>query len=111
MRRALAVVHDYGELVVALRNRAEQLNISNLVLDDVSGLQSGYTSKCLTLGLKRKTLGRLSLGVLLQALGLQLVVVEDPEALARVRPRLEPRRKNGMHRRPAGGEQQSSPVR
>jgi hypothetical protein len=98
MRRALAVVHDYSELVAALRARAEALNVSNLVLDEVSGLQSGYSGKLLSLHPKR-TLGRLSLGLLLATLGVQLVMVEDREALKRVKGRLEPRKHNGAHRR------------
>ena len=72
-------------------------------------MQDGYTSKCLSLNPKRN-LGRLSLGLMLSTLGLKLAVLEDKEALARVRPRLEPRKHNGAHRRPAGG-QQATPVR
>jgi len=98
--RRLAVVSDYAGLVAVLRARADALNVSNLTLDDVTGLPSGYCGK--VLGLKRnRTLGRLSLGLVLQSLGLRLAVLEDPEALARVKPRLEPRKHNGAHRRPA----------
>jgi hypothetical protein len=99
--RRLAVVSDYQGLVSALRARADELDVSNETLDATTGLASGYTSKVLGLGSGR-SLGRLSLGVLLTALGLQLVVVEDPEALARVRGRLVPRKKNGIHRRALG---------
>ena len=107
--RRIAVVSNYAELVSALRERAEALNISNMTIDLTSGLQSGYTSKVLSLRPKR-TLGRLSLGLMLSTLGLRLIVVEDKEQLARVRGRLEPRKKNGLHRRPGpvnGGQQQS----
>jgi len=82
--------------------------VSNLTIDEVSGLQSGYTGKLLAISPSRN-LGRLSLGCLLSTLGLRLVVVEDPEALARVRPRLERRKHNGKHRQlgPAGQQQHS----
>jgi hypothetical protein len=104
--RRIAVVSNYSELIACLRQRAETLNISNVVLDDVSGLQDGYSGKLLSLNPKR-TLGRLSLGLMLGALGLRLIVVEDREALKRVKGRLEPRKRNGLHRqlRPAGGQQ------
>jgi hypothetical protein len=73
------------------------LDVSNLVLDDVTGLPSGYSGKLLSRRFRR-TLGRVSLGVLLQALGVKLVVVEDPAALDRVRDRLTQRKANGRHR-------------
>jgi hypothetical protein len=102
--RRLAVVSDYSELVAALRARAEALDVSNLTLDEVTGLPSGYSGKVLG---RSQILGRLSLGLLLDALGLRLVVIEDPEVFARIAPRLERRRKNGAHRQlgPAGGQQ------
>ena len=101
--RRIAVVHDYAGLVSALRERAEALNISNMTIDLTSGLQSGYTGKVLSLRPKRQ-LGRLSLGLMLSTLGVQLVMVEDPEQLARMRPRLVKRKKNGpgRHIEPAG---------
>jgi hypothetical protein len=102
--RRLAVISDYSELIAALRARADALNISNLTIDLVSGMQSGYTSKCLAIR-PRRTLGRLSLGLVLSTLGLKLAVLEDKEQLARMRPRLERRKKNGIHRRPAGQQQ------
>ena len=53
----------------------------------MAGLTSGYVGKVIGINGKR-SLGRVSLGVLLSALGLKLLVVEDPEGLARIRPRL-----------------------
>jgi hypothetical protein len=95
--RRIAVVSDYAELVSCLRARAEALNISNETLDGVTGLTSGYAGKLLSRRFRR-TLGRVSLGVLLAALGLRLVVEEDPAALDRVRDRLTQRKANGRHR-------------
>jgi hypothetical protein len=95
--RRIAVVSDYRELVAALRARAEALDVSNLVLDDITGLASGHTGKLLSLYPKR-TLGRVSLGALLAALGVKLVVIEDPEALDRVKGRLTQRAPQGPRR-------------
>jgi hypothetical protein len=86
--RPIAIAREYGELINALRDRAEELNVSRETLDAVSGLQSGYTAKLLV-GLKG--LGRVSLGPLLGSMGVVLVVMEDPIALAKVRDRLVPR--------------------
>ena len=107
-RRQIAVVSNYYELVACLRARADTLDVSNLTLDEVAGLQEGYTGKVLAISPSR-ALGRMSLGALLGALGLKLAVLEDREALARVRPRLVKRRHNGKHRElgPVGGQQHS----
>jgi hypothetical protein len=85
------IVRDYAGLVECLRRRAEELDVSRMTLDDVAGLPSGLTGKILG-GAHVKKLGRLSLGGLLGALGLELVVRENPDALERVRRRLEKRK-------------------
>jgi hypothetical protein len=59
-------------------------------LDHVSGMTKGWSSK--TIGYGAKRLGMLSLGPMLGALGLKLLVVEDEEAFARIRPRLAQRK-------------------
>src|SRR5262249_13470142 len=55
-------------------------------LDLVSGLTGGYSAKLLS-PVPIKTLGRVSLGLILQTLGLRLIAVEDMEALSRVKSR------------------------
>jgi hypothetical protein len=88
----LAVVHDYAQLHQALRDRAHCVGLSRLVLDEAAGLTSGHCSKILA-PTPIKTLGMVSLGPLLGALGVQLLVVEDPVALARIAhlPKRDPR--------------------
>lgn len=83
MSEPLAAVSDYDGLLSALRARVVELNITHANLDDVSGIQSGYASKLLA-NPPIKTLGLMSLGSVLGALGLKLLVVEDAEALKRV---------------------------
>jgi len=80
-------VHDYAELLEALRKRIVFLGTSMERLDDISGLPSRYVSK-LFAPMELKSLGKVSLGPLLGALGLKLIVVEDPAAFAAVRRRL-----------------------
>jgi hypothetical protein len=62
-------------------------------VDEVAGLPQRYTAKLLApKGLK--SLGRISMGPILGALGLKLAVLPDDEALARIRHRL-PKSRNG----------------
>jgi hypothetical protein len=88
--RQIAVVRDYDTLVDALRARRDELKITHAVIDDVSGLHSGYASKLMS-DPPIKGFGRVSLGPILGSLGLQLLVVVDPEGFKRVRSRLDER--------------------
>jgi hypothetical protein len=83
-------IRCYDDLHRILRERAEALNVSRNVLDDAAGLQNGYTSKILS-PRPTKRLGALSMGLLLQALGLKLVAFEDDAALAKIKPMLPQR--------------------
>jgi hypothetical protein len=88
-----AEVRSWSELQVALRQRAETLDVSREVLEHLTGLQSGYCAKLLAPHPIRR-LGRVSLGPMLQVLGLKLLVVEDTDALERIRPRLTRRERS-----------------
>ena len=101
MPEPLVRVESYDDLVHALRARVDQLGISQETLAALARLQ-GYSSD--VLGLKpqgnMRSLGRMSFGCVLGALGLKIVLVEDRDALAKVRERLierdnaQARRKN-----------------
>lgn len=80
--RRIAVVTNYDDLIAALRARADELKVTREGLDAVTGLQNGYSAKLLA-PVPIKSLGRVSLGPMLQAMGLAIVLVEDLEALAR----------------------------
>jgi hypothetical protein len=84
---------DYDGLRRAIRNRIEQLNVSRSTLDSVSGLPSGYCAKILSEGEAKdpRRFGMLSLGLVLQATGLRMLLVADREALAKVTPMLAER--------------------
>jgi hypothetical protein len=88
--KLLAIARDYGELIDALRGRVDELGLTMQTLDDLSGVQQGYCAKILGPA-QSKSLGPISLGCLLQALGLSLQVVEDPEAVAMIGHRWERR--------------------
>lgn len=86
----LAIIRDYGELHAALRARIDSLGISMETFDDLCGFWPGYSSH--VLGPKpqgnMRALGKMSLGAALGALGLKLLLLEDRDALAKVRERL-----------------------
>lgn len=96
--RQLGVVKDYDSLIAAIRTRVAELNVAHSTVDAVAGLPSGYTGKLLC-DPPVRGIGRIAFGPLLGSLGMKLIAVEDPEALARVRQRLEPR-KQPRHQRP-----------
>jgi hypothetical protein len=81
--RILAVVYEYADLLNALRNRRDELQVSHTTIDDVSGLSSGYSSKVLC-DPPIKGLGPVSLGPMLGVLGIKILLVEDYEMLLRV---------------------------
>jgi hypothetical protein len=100
----LAIVTDYRDLVVALRQRIVELGTHLTAVGEVAGLPSGYTAKVLSLGQARPALGRISMGPILQTLGLKLALVVDAEALAKVRHRLPQRGTSGPKLDDAKGE-------
>jgi hypothetical protein len=86
----IAEIREYRDLILALRMRADQLDISRETIDIVAGLPDRLTSKLLTLS-PIKNIGMASLGPLLGALAMKLVAIPDPEALERNRSRYVPR--------------------
>jgi hypothetical protein len=89
----LGVVRSDQDLHQALRDRANQLNIARETIDDIAGLTRGHSSKLLA-PQQIKRFGPLSRWLLLQALGLKLVLVEDTEALAQIKSRMVKRNAN-----------------
>ena len=86
--RELGMVRSYDDLVQVLRDRADELNVSRLTIDDAAGLSLGHASRLLSPRPRQKILGQVSLGLVLGALGVKLMAVEDREALARIAPKL-----------------------
>jgi hypothetical protein len=88
--RQLGTCNDYAGLHRLLRERAESLNISRNTLDEAAGFTPGHASKLLA-PRPIKNLGPVTLGLMLQGLGVQLLLVEDPDALKRISSQLTPR--------------------
>lgn len=88
----LALCRDYRGLMGALKARRLALGWTQLEVDERAGLQDGYTGKLEAWDRDNgRRLGPLSMGLLLEALGVSLLVVElcppgprskdDPEQL------------------------------
>lgn len=75
----LGEVRSDNDLHRVLRARAEELSVTREAIDLAAGLTSGHTSKLLA-PKQIKRFGAISRWLLLQALGLKLVVVEDADA-------------------------------
>jgi hypothetical protein len=62
---------SYRDLIAAIDERRQDLRLPMIELDEIAGLYTGYAAKliCMT-----KSLGPLSLGLMLEALGLQITV-------------------------------------
>ena len=99
MTAPLGIVRTYDDLLAVARARMAQFSITFETLDAVSGVAAGYSAKLLGPN-PGKRFGVMSFCAIMGALGIKLLAVDDPEALARVRPRLVPRRKRLPQTRP-----------
>lgn len=66
-----AAIQSYDQLRQAVARRRKALGLTQLDLDDLAGVQDGYTGK---LECGARHFGPLSLGLILQALGVELVL-------------------------------------
>jgi len=100
MAAAARLIASYDELVAAIRDRIDELNISRNEIDRQAGLSSGHSGKLL--GAKQaKRFGSVSLGPMLGAVGCKLLLVEDPDQTAKIRARAEPRHVEQVRYKPA----------
>jgi transcriptional regulator with XRE-family HTH domain len=81
------------EVLTAVRRRQEELGLSNESLEHISGLASGTANKYLGPS-REKNPTVATLYLLLQAMGVGLVLVEDPDAIRRMSRRWAKRRES-----------------
>jgi hypothetical protein len=91
--RQIATVRTMDELHEVLRRRADELKMSRATIDAISGLQSGYAAKLLA-PVPIKMVGKVSLGPMLETLGLVIIVAEDAGALERIQRRSDAAARN-----------------
>jgi hypothetical protein len=94
----IAEFSDYDGMLQALRARAEQRKVATTseAIADVSGLPDKYMQKLIGSKPVRR-IGMISLGPILGVLGVKLVMVEDPAALARFAAEVPERNESKMH--------------
>jgi hypothetical protein len=80
---------DYSDVISALRDRTDELQISRGAIDAIAGLSEGYSAKLLSEN-PSKVLGPMSMGATLQTLGLRLMLIEDTAASQRTIARRTP---------------------
>jgi hypothetical protein len=88
---------NYVQFMEALRDRCADLDVAYETVDVMAGLPARYLAKVLA-PVPIKALGPVSLGPMLGAMGLKVLVVEDAETLARFAKKLSKRK----YRRHAG---------
>jgi len=88
--RVLGSIATIAELQTLMRARVEQLQMSPEALDYVAGLSSGHSAK-LFAPRPKKHIGGQTLPILLDALALKLVVMDDPERRAQLSQKYTPR--------------------
>jgi hypothetical protein len=81
---------SHDELIQVMAERKSALGLSNEFLDNTIPLSDGHTDKVLGPS-RERGLSQFTLDGMLAALALKLVLVEDPEQAARMRPRWEGR--------------------
>jgi len=79
----LARITDYAALVAAIRARRVSLGLSQLAVDDMAGLPTGYTAKIEAMLTNPKApnarnIGWQSLPLLLGALSLEIAIMQSP---------------------------------
>jgi hypothetical protein len=84
------MIRSMEELLAALRARRDELQLTHERIDDIAGFASGYCGKLMA-PIPIKNLGFMSFGLALDALGVALVMVENPEQIKRVANRWIPR--------------------
>jgi hypothetical protein len=89
------LIASYDEVIDAFRARADELELSRLEIDHLSGLAQGHSSHLLAKKYTQR-LGAISLRLMLDTLGLRLLVVEDPDLTARTLKRRTPRKSSHL---------------
>jgi hypothetical protein len=81
-----AVLGDHNQLLAAIRRRIEELGLSHETVEYLAGLQSGYLSKVIA-NPPPKRMSPFTQFLILQALGLDMQLVESPQLIEKLKGR------------------------
>jgi hypothetical protein len=79
----IAVVTDTPALIAVIRKRADEAGLSRQAIDELAELTNGHASKLLSL-VPSKGIGLGIIWGLVEAVGMKITLVEDPDAMARI---------------------------
>jgi hypothetical protein len=83
-------IRSMTDFLTALRATRDERQLTHETIDEITGLPSGYCGKLLAPE-PIKNLGWLSFGLVLNAFGKMLLLVDDPEQIRRIKHRWTPR--------------------
>jgi hypothetical protein len=83
-------IRSMADFLTALRITRDERQLTHETIDEIAGLPSGYCGKLLAPE-PIKNLGWLSFGLVLNAFGKMLLLVDDPEQIRRIKHRWTPR--------------------
>lgn len=89
--RVLGEISSYQDLHAIMRARAAELELSRETIDAIAGVPAGYAAKLLA-PRPIRTLGALSMPLMLPALGIKVLVVVDDVAAAKISSRINIKR-------------------
>ena len=92
----LGEVRTYDDLHAIMRIRVASLQVTRIGLDEIVGLQDGYSAKLLTPTPMRR-LGAATMADFLEAIGVKLLAVVDDEAVERHASKLAQYRTEKVH--------------
>ena len=92
--RVLGEISSYQDLHAIMRARAAELELSRESIDAIAGVPAGYAAKLLA-PRPIRTLGALSMPLMLPALGIKVLVVVDDAKTADIKGRRDAERRNG----------------
>jgi hypothetical protein len=90
MPAVLKIISTYDDLVEAVRERCDEMQMTRAELDHQAGLADGHAGKLLCPA-HLKRFGIRSLGFVLGGIGCRLALIEDPAQAAKIRARMKPR--------------------
>jgi hypothetical protein len=86
------LIRTMEDLAAALRAKREDIDVACETIDEIAGLTHGHVAR-ITAPIPTKGLGSKSLPAVLGALGVALMLVDDPDQIVRVRGRWTKRKR------------------
>jgi hypothetical protein len=103
-------IRSMADFLTALRITRDERQLTHETIDEITGLPSGYCGKLLS-PIPIRNLGWLSFGLVLNAFGKMLLLVDDPEQIRRIKHRWTPRERPSRPPAASAKSPNSEPLR